>query len=240
MKKPVLEIFIPVHNNSSDIEKNMGVLASFCQKHMKKYNYSIIIADNGSTDNTKMVAGQIISAVPKVKYYYMPFSGRGRALRHCWSRSNADYVCYMDVDLATDLSALPPLIDALAQGYDISVGSKYIKNAERKRNIVRLIASKGFNLLTKIALLTTFTDAQCGFKAVNKDVAARVVPLTIDNNWFFDTELLYLCEKGGFSRKEIPVVWRESSKSSVKLIKTCIRFLINLAKLRLRKIKTFK
>jgi hypothetical protein len=89
-------------------------------------------------------------------------------------------------------------------------------------------------------LSTTFTDAQCGFKAVNKDVSKRVVPLTVDNNWFFDTELLYLCEKGGFLRKEIPIVWKESKKSSVKLIKTCIIFLINLINLRLRKITVFR
>ena len=36
--------------------------------------------------------------------------GRGRALSHVWSASDADILAYMDVDLSTDLRALLPLV----------------------------------------------------------------------------------------------------------------------------------
>ena len=37
-----------------------------------------------------------------------------------------------------------------------------------------------------------FSDAQCGFKAIRRDQARVLLPLTRGTGWFFDTELLVL------------------------------------------------
>jgi hypothetical protein len=69
-------------------------------------------------------------------------------------------------------------------------------------------------------LFTKFTDAQCGFKAVTRDVIDKIVPLVKDQEWFFDTELLVLAEKYGRKIKNIPVTWIEDDDSRVKIIPT--------------------
>ena len=54
----------------------------------------------------------------------------------------------------------------------------------------REIISRCYNLLLHAMLGTRFSDAQCGFKAIRRDQARALLPLTRDNGWFFDTELL--------------------------------------------------
>jgi hypothetical protein len=81
--------------------------------------------------------------------------------------------------------------------------------------------------------LTRFGDAQCGFKAVSRQAADRVVPLIEDNNWFFDTELLILAEKLGYRVKDVPVSWVEDPDTRVKIGGTITEDLRGLLRLRL-------
>ena len=69
-------------------------------------------------------------------------------------------------------------------------------------------------------LLTRFSDAQCGFKAVSRRAVEAIVPKVEDQSWFFDTELLVLAEKQGYRIKDIPVVWVEDDDSRVKIFRT--------------------
>ena len=75
------------------------------------------------------------------------------------------------------------------------------------RGIRREVISRGYNLLLRGTLATRFSDAQCGFKAIRKDVADRLLPHVQDTGWFFDTELLVLAERTGLRIHEVPVDW---------------------------------
>ena len=79
---------------------------------------------------------------------------------------------------------------------------------------------------------THFDDAQCGFKAVNRQAAQSIVPLIEDNNWFFDTELLILAEKMGYRVKNVPVKWVEDMDTRVKIAATVTEDLRGLLRLR--------
>ena len=69
---------------------------------------------------------------------------------------------------------------------------------------------------------TKFSDAQCGFKAIRRDVAAKFLPKIKDNEWFFDTELLIKTERAGVPIHEQPVTWIEDTDSRVKIVKTAV------------------
>jgi hypothetical protein len=70
-------------------------------------------------------------------------------------------------------------------------GSRVIRGAKRE------FISRSYNLMLRHTLSTRFSDAQCGFKAIRREVAAHLLPLVQDNAWFFDTELLVLAERSG-------------------------------------------
>ncbi|SDF44585.1 GtrA family protein, partial [Klenkia brasiliensis] len=69
-------------------------------------------------------------------------------------------------------------------------------------------------------LATHVSDAQCGFKAIRADVAARLLPLVEDTGWFFDTELLVLAERAGLRIAEVPVDWVDDPDSRVHIVST--------------------
>jgi putative flippase GtrA len=76
-----------------------------------------------------------------------------------------------------------------------------------------------------------FSDAQCGFKAIRADVAQQILPHTLDNAWFFDTELLVLAEKCGLRVHEVPVDWTDDPNSSVDIVQTALADLRGMARL---------
>ena len=115
--------------------------------------------------------------------------GRGRALRAAWSSSEADVVAYMDVDLSTDLAALPELLlPLLEHRADVAIGSRLAPGAEVSRGIKRELISRAYNLLLHLSLGTGFADAQCGFKAARREVIVPLLERVQDDGWFFDTE----------------------------------------------------
>jgi hypothetical protein len=83
-------------------------------------------------------------------------------------------------------------------------------------------------------LRTHFSDAQCGFKALRRDVAQRLVPLVRDDAWFFDTELLALAERNDLRIYEVPVQWIEDLDSRVHIPSTVADDLRGLWRLRRR------
>src|SRR5262245_21541977 len=216
-----VDVVIPVLNEAHVLEKSVRTVRGFLNRHMSHYEWRILIVDNGSTDGTDRVALELSGQFSDVHLVHLTQKGRGRALRHAWMQSKADVVCYMDVDLSTDLSFLPKLIDAVAhEGYDLATGSRLMRGSRVKRSLNREIISRIYNLFLKIVLVTRFSDAQGGFKAVSRKVVDRVVPKVVDQSWFFDTELLTLAERQGYRIKDIPIVWIEDDDSRVKIVRT--------------------
>ena len=234
-KPPVtVDIVIPVLNEAHVIRQSVEKLRSYLHNNSFPYRWQILIVDNGSTDGTIERARELSKVYTEVQSLHLTQRGRGRALRHAWLQSRADVVCYMDVDLSTDLRHLKPLIDSIAAGgYDVATGSRLQKQSQTTRSANREFISRVYNLLVKASLFTKFSDAQCGFKAMSRRAVEHIIPQVEDQSWFFDTELLVLAEKQGFRICDIPVRWVEDDDSRVKIMKTGWDDIKGLARLRL-------
>ena len=229
-----LDVVLPGLNEEKDLANSVGTLSTFLSGHMDDYNWRIVIADNGSTDATPDIGRQLASESDRVSYLRLEQRGRGRALKYAWTQSDADVVAYMDMDLSTDLNALPELVSAVAgEGHAIAIGSRLRRGAEViGRSPTREFISRSYSLIFRSMFLTGFVDAQCGFKAVGRTVVEQVLPLVQDTGWFFDTELLILCEKSGYSVKEIPVRWVDDPDSRVRIVSTAYEDMKGLLRLR--------
>jgi len=127
----------------------------------------------------------------------------------------------MDVDLSTDLNALLPLVAPLISGHsDLAIGSRLAHDSRVVRGPKREFISRAYNLILRGSLQARFSDAQCGFKAIRRDVAQILLPLVEDTGWFFDTEMLVLAERAGLRIHEVPVDWVDDPDSTVHIVKT--------------------
>ena len=219
-RKVSVDLVIPVLNERHVLERSVTTVREFLAGHLQ-YRWRIVIVDNGSTDGTDEVARDLVQRFSEVQFVQLPLRGRGRALRQAWTQSEADVVCYTDVDLSTELAALPKLVHAIAEeGYHVATGSRLMRESHTVRGVKREFISRCYNYLVKAVLFTSFSDAQCGFKAVSRKGVVDLVPQIQDQSWFFDTELLVLAEKQGYPIKDIPVTWIEDDDSRVKIVKT--------------------
>ena len=129
--------------------------------------WQITIADNASTDNTAAIATRLAAQLPNVVYRRLEVKGRGFALRDAWGASTAKVLAYLDVDLSTDLAALPPLVAPLLSGHsDISIGTRLGQSSRVSRGPKREFISRSYNYLLRRTMQVKFSDAQCGFKAI--------------------------------------------------------------------------
>lgn len=229
----VVEIVIPVHNEETDLAASIRRLEAFLAEGFP-YHYQVTIADNASTDQTWAIAESLAIESRRVRAVHLDAKGRGRALKQVWATSGASILCYMDVDLSTDLRALLPLVAPLVSGHsDLAIGTRLAASSRVIRGPKREFISRSYNLLPRGTLGVSFSDAQCGFKAIRADVAARVLPLCEDNNWFFDTELLVLAQRSELRIHEVPVDWVDDPNSTVNIIATAaedVRGIVRLAR----------
>ncbi len=229
-----VDVVVPVYNEERALPQSIPVLRDFLAGPDFPFEWRIVIADNASIDNTPAVGQDLAGANSgKVEYVRIERKGRGFALKQTWLASPMDIVSYMDVDLSTGLEAFPALIGAIANdGYHVAVGSRLAAASQITRSLKRRVLTRGYNALIRATFRTRFSDAQCGFKAVSREAAHRIVPLIEDNNWFFDTELLILAEKTGYQVKDVPVRWVEDMDTRVKIAATVTEDLRGLLRLR--------
>lgn len=217
---PLVELVIPTLNEAHTLERSVEKIRHYLH-HEFPYPARILVADNGSHDGTGELADRLSTKFEDVRCLKLNQRGRGRALREAWSNSDADIVAYTDVDISTELPALEKICRAMHEdGYHLGTGSRLLPASKVTRGLKREFISRSYNLLIKLILGTRFSDAQCGFKAISREVANKVIPQIEDNGWFFDTELLVLAEKQGFKIKDVPVEWIDDDDSRVKILST--------------------
>lgn len=229
-----LNVTIPVFNEERRLESGIRRLAPFLAETLT-CDYEVVIADNASTDSTPVIAAKLAQEYTCVRVVRMEAKGRGGALRKVWSKCDADVCSYMDVDLSSDLASFPELVRVVLAGEaDLAVGSRLLQRGGTHRSWQREVLSCGYNLLLRTVFGVRFSDAQCGFKAVSRHAAQRLLPVVENNHWFFDTELLVLAEKARFRIHDLPVRWREDRDSTVKVLRTIGEDLHGIARLRSR------
>jgi glycosyltransferase involved in cell wall biosynthesis len=213
----VVEIVIPVYNEEADLEASVRRLRTYLNDHFPFLSL-VTIADNASTDRTLAIARELADSLAGVQVLHLDEKGKGRAVRAAWMASRAQVVAYMDVDLSTDLDALLPLVAPLLSGHShVAIGTRLASGSRVLRSAKRELISRSYNLLLRGVLHNRFSDAQCGFKAIRRETAQRLLPQVDDDHWFFDTELLVLAEQNDLRIHEVPVDWVDDPDSRVNI-----------------------
>jgi glycosyltransferase involved in cell wall biosynthesis len=232
MPTGLVDLVIPVYNEAQVLESSVSRLRT-AMEASAEFPWHIVIVDNGYIDGTTAIGERLAESFADVRLVYLSNKGRGRALLKVWTESDAQYSVYMDVDLSTDLSAVPEVVRLLQDGADVVTGSRLHSQASIRRSLKREILSRVYNRLIRWVLRTrSFDDAQCGFKGVRLESVRPLLPLIQNRNWFFDTELLVLAEYASLDVRSVPIRWIEDPDSRVNIPRTILEDLRGLWRLR--------
>jgi putative flippase GtrA len=200
-----VEIVVPATTQQRDLELSIIRLHSFLAGGFP-FTAHVTITAAGPHERTWAVARRLADTFPEVSVVRAEDARRGPALRAAWSGSDSDVLAYLDPDLSIDLAALIPLVGPLVAGTsDVAVGTRLTPGARPQPGPRREITSCGYSLLLQAGLGTGRADAQCGFKAITRDSARRLLPMTSSSEWFFDAELIGLAERAGLRIHEVAV-----------------------------------
>ena len=226
-----VDLVVPVYNEEATLTSSVETLLAADTGPV--IEVTIIIADNASTDSTPRIAAALAAAHPNVEFVRLEQKGRGRALSRVWQASTADIVAYTDVDLATDIRVLEPMVEVIRSGLaDVAIASRLQPGLEVERGVRREIISRCYNRLLKLSLGAGFSDAQCGFKALSARAARELLPMVEDTEWFFDTELLARAEWAGYRIHEFGTDWIDDPDSSVDVLATAWKDIRGIVRLR--------
>ena len=206
-----ISLVIPAFNEAAGIAEAVGEAHGALES--LRYDFEIIVVDDGSSDATAMIVGELAAAWPKVRL--LPHSrnlGYGAALRTGFEAAQYDLVAFTDADCQFYLDDVADLV-ALSRRHPIAVGWR----VDRKDPWRRRFLSRGYNLLARTFLDTGVRDVDCALKVFRRDYLAYLLPETA--GFFVNTEMLSRAKRFGWSVAEIGVRHRprHSGVSKVSL-----------------------
>jgi glycosyltransferase involved in cell wall biosynthesis len=230
-----IAVILPVYNEANCIEQTLDRILEFSQKN---HAYNFIFVNDGSTDNTLELIENKLESLPthSIKLIsYTPRRGKGYAVKKGGEYVDADCICFLDGDLAYSLEHLEPLVEKLEK-FDVVIGCRNLDRENFKNlTILRKIAGKIFNLISRTILNLAYTDMQAGIKGFKKSAAHEIFKKQTITGFSFDAELLFLAKKKGYTIGEIPArVCRQHiyKASQVNIVKDSLKMLACLLKIR--------
>lgn len=239
--KPYLSVVIPSYNESKNIKRNvLDEVIAYLKK--QKYDWEVILSDDGSTDGTTQLLNDFAKKDKRIKVIDNIHAGKGPTVQSGILQAKGEWILFTDFDQSTPLSEIEKLFE-YKEDYHVIIGSREITGAKRdKEPLHRHVMGKGFNVLVQALAIPGIYDTQCGFKLFTHDAAKDIFSdLVVYGRseeradaftGAFDVEALFLARKKGLKIKEVPITWHHNETDRVSPIKDSLRMLRDIIKVR--------
>lgn len=228
-----LSIVIPAYNEQARLPRTVLATIQWCTS--EKIQFELILADDGSQDETLALARLFEENDARIRCLACPHMGKGAAVRIGMLNAKGRFILFMDADGATPLNEIPKLLAALEEGKDVAIGSRVAQRArevEVKTSSLRRFIGRSFALFVNLLAIEGIGDTQCGFKMFRREAAAAIFSLQKTTGFAFDVEILFIAHRLSLSIAEIPVNWIAQSGSKINLITDSCRMLWDISRIR--------
>ncbi|MBW2981155.1 glycosyltransferase family 2 protein [Candidatus Woesearchaeota archaeon] len=203
---------IPAYNE----EKTIGNVIKGVKSVMDeaKYDYQIVVVDDGSKDSTAEIAkkaGAVVHAHPKNYGLAETFKTE---MQKCLE-IGADIIVHTDADGQYLAKEIPLLIKEVEKGSDLVLGSRF-KGKIESMPLIKRLGNKAFSAVVSQVTRSKITDAQTGFRAFTKEVA-RKIPIISTHT--YTQEQVIRAVKQKFKIVEVPVYFAKRKEGKSRLMK---------------------
>lgn len=215
-KRSRILVTVPAHNEEAYIgpcvERLYAALAGV------DWDWKVVVSEDGSVDGTRSALARLQQVYPDLEVVSADRRlGRGLALRRLWAGRSEDIFVFLDADLASGTESLLAVVTAVLEGGHVVTGSRYAPGAAVHRPPLRSLVSLAYNSLLRLIFRDGIRDHQCGLKAFDRATISILLPQTVEDSWFWDTEALVIASRAGIEVQEIPISWTEPRASRTGL-----------------------
>jgi dolichyl-phosphate beta-glucosyltransferase len=230
----LLSIVLPAFNEARRLPASLARCAEFL--HERGTPAEIIVADDGSTDDTRRVVGaaaqELGSGHLAVRYLPLRHRGKGAAVRAGMLAALGDPIVFLDADLSIPVDVVDDLLAALRDGADIAIASRYVPGSTVRRPLVRRAMSNAYRWLVRALVPTGLEDTQCGGKAYTAEAARALFSRQRIGGFAFDAEVLYAARRQGYRVTEVPFALVQPRQTSVHLLRDAPAMIRDLLRIR--------
>lgn len=231
-----LSIVLPAYNEASRLPPFLAAVRNYVEEHYPGA-HEVIVVDDGSQDETAAVLAPMTRPWQSLVLLSHPVNqGKGAAVRTGVMAARGQWILFADADGATPITETTRLVQALQQGADVAVGSRWLAmdGLVRQRSWLRRLAGRSFAAVARWWLAIPQQDTQCGFKMFRRQAARQLFADSRETGYLFDLELLALARHYGFRVVEVAVNWHEVPGSHLSLTAELGRVLRGLFRIRRR------
>src|ERR1700752_3815374 len=231
--EPTYSIVIPAYNESARLAASLEKVLAYV--HAQGWDAEVIVVNDGSRDTTAEIVRSFAAKDRVLRLVENPGNrGKGYSVRNGMLNARGKILLFSDADLSSPIEEAPKLLQALEEGANIAIGSRWLRaeTQTQRQPLHRQIFGRIFNLMLRVSLGLQFADTQCGFKAFKKPAADAIFPLQKIERWGFDPEILFLARKRGFKVKEVPVAWGHSGGARINPLGDGSRMFLEMLRIR--------
>lgn len=229
MPLPSVSVVFPAYQEEEFLERAVRTVVDGLRSDGRVFE--VIVVENGSRDNTRLVADRLAGEIAEVQSRSIVSANYGLALRDGLLAARNELVVNFDVDLF-DLGFLREATDRIAAdgGPDLIVASKRGVDADDRRHWTRKVVTGVFSTLLRVGFGLQVSDTH-GMKAMRREPAQRLAADCLFGTDLFDTELILRLERAGFRTGEIGVRIEETRPARTPIVSRIVRSLRGLATL---------
>jgi dolichol-phosphate mannosyltransferase len=215
-------LILPTYNEAENVQAIVTAAGEVLQGAARE-GFRVLVVDDSSPDGTGRIAGEM--AAEREWLQVLNRSGKNgigpaylAGFRHALD-SGAGYVMEMDSDFSHDPADLARLLQAVYDGADLALGSRYVPGGGVEQwGLLRRFVSEGGSTYARLVLGLHVKDLTGGFKCFRRDVLEAIhFDRVRSQGYAFQVELTYRAVQAGFRVVEVPIVFRDRQRGTSKM-----------------------
>jgi len=229
----LLSVVVPAYNEAGRLGESLVALRDGLTAQSRPWE--IVVANDGSADETAAIADAFAATEPRVRVLHLPHRGKGSAVKAGLLAARGTHCFMCDADLSMPVSGIAAFFEPALGQYDVAIGTREGMAARRiGEPYLRHVMGRWFNAVVQWLALSGVNDSQCGFKMFTRSAVEKIFPLVTVDGWAFDLEVLVIARMHGLRVVEVPIEWHYRSLSRVRLLRDGAAMILELLRIRAR------
>ncbi len=241
----IVAVILPTYNEAENIAEIIRLVLNEQKNISKNYKLVVVVSDSHSPDKTGKIVTDLNKKDKRISYLDVKKRGIGvgviKGIEYARDSLKADIIIQMDADLSHDPSAMPLFLEKIEEGYDLVLGSRFVKGGKNKLEFYRQFFSFSASVVVRIMSgILGVKEWTTSYRAFTVDRFNKIDLSSIpwqSTTFVTQPAFAYYGILSGAKYTEVPIVFvdRRAGYSKMQIFRYIIDVISYFAKLQMNK-----